>query len=54
MQQAFDHFEQLLFAVPLGSRVKQQILSAHQAAPSDESFSNLLHQLATLPQFQLS
>ena len=54
MQQAFDHFEQLLFAVPLGSRVKQQILSAHQAAPSDESFLNLLHQLATLPQFQLS
>ena len=38
MQQAFDHFEQLLFAVPLGSRVKQQILSAHQAAPSTNRF----------------
>ena len=53
-EQAFNLFEKLLFAVPLGANVKQQILATHQSGGLNQQFINILHQMATLPQFQLS
>lgn len=53
-EQAFQLFERLLFAVPLGANVKQQILATGPTDGLNQQFINILHQMATLPQFQLN
>ena len=53
-QQIIDRIEQTLFAVPIGDDVKQQILTSQNGLDTAQQFTNILHQLATLPQFQLN
>ena len=53
-QQIIDRIEQTLFAVPIGDDVKQQILTSQNGLDTVQQFTNILHQLATLPQFQLN
>ena len=52
---AATYFSELFSAVPLGDNTKSQLIASAQKETNDkeQQFKSLLHQIASLPQFQL-
>jgi hypothetical protein len=55
LAQAATYFSDLFCAVPLADNTKDQLIASAQkeTGHTDQQFKSLLHQIVSLPQFQL-